>query len=711
MRKDYDLVGSYDNQRVTTINAERTVNMFEYLDEHGKRPKVLIPTAGLINANLDFGTQTRGARAAFVFDNAIYQVYGSSVYKTTGSTGFLLTTIIGLINTVTGYVGIDANTFQVIFVDGEDGWIYDTNASTFNRITDTGFPGRPVDVCYLDGFFVVANGTTNNFQLSEFNQGMVWSGGTAIYTVDPTTDILTLNTNGNNFATGVPVTLTTSNGTATFTADSGTDILTLSESNQNFQTGSAIKFTTTGALPDPLVVGTTYYSILVGDPTTDPGTIKVAASYDDSIAGTPFIDLTTNGTPTNTVKSQGTLPDPLELDTIYYVILLSEPSDNPAEIKLASSYDNAISVPGVAIDITNSGSPINTINVFGELQLGSITSHPGTIVACRTLHRRLFLFSENYTEVWENAGIGTNLPFRRNNSLLMEVGTPALGSISVGFDRMFFLAQDKDGLAGVMEVKGTESILVSNRALDFQLAQYAADPLTGVADARGILIKENGIIFYRLNFTLANHTYVLNVSMSTADSPKWHEEELLNGDRHPAQTHAYFDGVNYYGSYDAPIFYIVSDQASTNDGEAIRRMRIGRQMTPEGYNRLRIDRFQLDVLQGANDVEQIIDTDLLTETHEPLLTESDEDLILEEQILVGGFQPIVYLSISKDGGQTYGNQLQATMGKIGERTHRTVWRKLGTTPRGQGFVPRIEFFNEIPFVVLGAAWDFDVLPE
>jgi hypothetical protein len=51
------------------------------------------------------------------------------------------------------------------------------------------------------------------------------------------------------------------------------------------------------------------------------------------------------------------------------------------------------------------------------------------------------------------------------------------------------------------------------------------------------------------------------------------------------------------------------------------------------------------------------------------------------------------------------------MGKIGERTHRTVWRKLGTTPRGQGFVPKIEFFNEIPFVILGAAWDFDVLPE
>lgn len=618
--QDYDLVGSYDNQRVSTINAERTVNMFEYMDPQGKRPKVLLSTAGLVNANLNFGGETGGSRATFVFDNAIYQVYGASVFRTTGSTGLLSTTLIGTLTTSDGYVGVDANTYQVIFVDGQEGWIWDTNASTFVQITDTGFPDNPIDVCYLDGFFLVANGDTNTFQLSSINQGMVWSGGTA------------------------------STPTGTFTADSTTDILTLSVSNANFATGVPVTVQTTGTLPSPLVASTTYYVIRVGPSTTNPGTIKLATSYANAIANVP-IDLATNGLPTNSIV------------------------------------------------------------VTGQLQLGSITSHPGTIVACRTLHRRIFLFSQNFTEVWENAGLGTNLPFRRNNSLLMEVGTPALGSVSVGFDRMFFLAQDKDGLAGVMEVKGTESILVSNRALDFQLAQYAADPATGVADARGILIKENGLIFYRLNFTLANHTFVLNVTMSTNESPKWHEEEVLNGDRHPAQTHAYFDGVNYYGAYNRAVFYIVDDTSPTNDGETIRRMRIGRQMTPDGYNRLRIDRFQVDLLQGQLAIDELIDVDLLAEDEEILLTESGIDIILDTQINTGGGQPTVFLAISRDGGQTYGNYLHASMGKIGERTYRTVWRKLGTTPRGQGFIPKIEFFNEIPFVVLGAAWAMEVLPE
>jgi len=615
MRKDYDLVGSYDNQRVSTINVERTVNLFEYLDPNGKRPKVLLSTAGLVDAELDFGAETSGARASFVFNNAIYQVYGDSVYRTTGSTDNLSTTLIGTLTTTTGYVGVDANTYQVIFVDGVQGWIWDINASTFEEITDTGFPAKPIDVCYLDGFFLVANGDTNTFQLSLINQGMVWSAGTGTLTADSTTEILTLSVSNENFATGVPITIST-----------------------------------TGVIPVPLVAGTTYYAIRVGAATLNPGTIKLATTYANAIAGT-------------------------------------------------------------AIDITANGAPTNTILVSGQLQLGSITSHPGTIVGCRTLHRRIFLFSQNFCEVWENAGLGTTLPFRRNNSLLMEVGTPALGSIMVGFDRMFFLAQDKDGLAGVVEVKGTESIPASTRALDYQLAQYAADPNTGVADARGILIKENGIIFYRLNFTLANHTFVLNVTMSTQEAIRWHEEEVLNGDRHPAQTHAYFDGVNYYGSYNSAKFYVVDDQVPTNDNEPIRRMRIGRQMSPDGYNRLRIDRFQVDLLQGALAVDEIIDIDLLAEDEEVITTESSIDIILDQYAITSGGQPTVFLSISKDGGQTYGNYLHATMGRIGERTHRTVWRKLGTTPRGQGFIPKIEFFNEIPFVVLGAAWDFEVLPE
>lgn len=624
--KDFDIVGSYDNERSTTINAERTVNMFEYIDPNGKRPKSMIYSSGLGNTNLNFLSETGGSRATFVFLDAIYQVFGSRIYRISGNNSETLTmALIGQFATSEGYVGIEANTFQVIFVDGDAGYIFDTNTDLFTEITDDGFPAVPLDVAYLDGFFVVINGGTNQFQLSSFDQGLIWGQG---------------------------VTVSGSTNVFTYTADSavGANWLILS-STDNYQTGTpfTISNVTVGDIPSPLAQATTYYSIRV-----DSTHIRVATTAANAAAGIPIVLL------------------------------------------------------------TNGAGVTNLINNDGEFQEAQVTSHPGTLVACKTLHRRLFLFSQNFTEVWENAGIGANLPFRRNNNALMEVGTPATGSVVVGFDTMYFLSQDNGGLSSVMEVVGTQSAAVSNRALDYQLAQYASQETNGVShvtDARGILIKENGLIFYRLNFTLANHTFVYCPTMSDQTNLRWHEEEVLNSDRHPAQTHAYYKGVNYYGVYNSSKFYVVADTLSTNDGEPIRRMRISRDNCPPGYYRLRIDRFQLDLLQGK--VGEIIQDEITldTESSLELLTESSVEIIVDQQELVQGPQPQVFLSISKDGGQSYGYVRSENMGKIGERTYRTVWRKLGTIPRGQGFLVKIEFYNKIPFIVLGAGWSYEILPE
>lgn len=618
---DFNIVGSYNNQRVSNIDSERSVNLFEYFDPLAKKNKMLIYTSGLINTLSDFGATVGGYRAQFVFQAFEYDVIGNKVFRI--DQAGTVTTLGTLVNTTTGYVGVDANTFQVIFVDGVNGYIWDTMANTFQMITDAAFPAQPLDVCYLDGFFVVANGSTNNFQLSSFNQGMVWGAA------------------ANNFTTNFAVNSNLTIGASTIGGVGGT---------ANYATGVPVTVSNSGgSLPTPLVAGTTYYAI--------------------------FVDST--------------------------------------HIKLATSYANAIA--GTNIVLSGDGTGTQTITSLGQLQQGSITSHPGTIVACRTLHRRLFLFSQFFTEVWENAGIGTNLPFRRNNALLMEYGTPAIGSIAVGFDIMDFLSQTRDGLGPVMQVNGTQSVPISNRALDFQLAQYAA--AGQIADCRSFFIKENGLIFYRMNFTAANHTYVYNVTLSNPAEEQtklWHEEEVLNGNRHPAQTHAYFNGINYVGNYASPIRYQVDSDTFTNDGEPIRRMRITRPFVPPGYQRIRIDRLQIDVQQGnvaeIGNISTVLD--LFTEDVFILETEAGDDIILEQGLIIAEpIQPYIFLSISKDGGQTYGNRIKVPMGKVGQRTFRSLWRKLGTTVRGQAFVAKFEFFDQIPFIILGASWAMEVLPE
>ncbi len=621
--QDFDIVGSYNNQRVSEIDAERSVNVFEYQDPLGKKPKTLINTSGLIDQALVFTGATGGFRAQFVFNGDEYNVIGTNIFIIS-SLG-LITSFLSVFSTLSGYVGIDANTFQVIFVDGDKGFIYDTNALTLEEITDTSFPAKPIDVCYLDGFFIVANGDTNTFEMSSFQQGMVWGPA----------------------------------------------------SNE---------FTTNFTVNSQLTIGTS----TIGQPTNT-----------DNYA---------TGIPVTVTNSGGALPTPLATDTIYYVIRIDS-----THIELALTYDDAIA--GTFIPITNDGSGTQTVISEGQLQQGAMTSHPGTITGCRTLHRRIFFFSQFYIEVWENAGAGTNLPIRRNNSLLIEYGNPAIGAIATGFDTLIFQSQSRDGLGPVMQILGTQAIPISTRALDFQLAQYAAE--NHISDCRAFMIKENGIIFYRMNFTAANHTFVYNLTQSNPQSDEtkyWHEEEVLNGDRHPAQTHAYFNGINYVGNYAEPILYAVDSATYTNAGEKIRRMRITKAIVPPGYQRMRIDRLQVDLLQGAEEPIDLIsaELDLLTEDGLILLTESGLDILLEqasdESNMIAPSRSL-FMSISKDGGQSYGYRLRAEMGAIGQRTFRTLFRKLGTTKRGQAFVAKFEFFDAVPFVVLGAAWFVDVLPE
>lgn len=637
--ENFEIVGSYNNQRFTNIDAERTINMFEYIDQKGKKPTSLISTSGLLNTGLTFpnALPTDGFRMEYVLNGFEYFVIGTNFYRRDSNNNItqLNTLAQPIANTgsISGYIGVDANNnsngSQIMITDGQKGHIFDTGTGKFTfdiHSVDPAFPTTPVDVTFLDGFFIVASGGTNNFQLSGLNNGFSWGLVSNTFTADDTP--------ANNWlivSTFIP-------------------------------TGMPFQVSTTGTLPNPLMASTTYYAINV-----DSTHIRVATSFANAVAGTSIV-LTTNGTPTNTIVNAG---------------------------------NNVTSTAGF---------------VSGQLQLGSINSHPGNIVGCRTLHRRLFLFSQNFTEVWENAGIGTNLPLRPNKSLLMEYGTPSVGSIVTGFDKMVFLSQDRDGLGAVMEVIGTESIPISNRALDFQLAQYAQGGQ--ISDARGIFIKENGIIFYRLNFTAANHTYVYNITLSNPQSEEgklWHEEQVLNGNRHAAQTHGYFNGNNYYGSYNSPILYQVDQSFTSNDGEAIVRIRIGRCYVPATYNRTRIDRFMVDIIQGQTNVtNQVSILDLLTENGSIIDTENGLDLILESSVQTPIYDTTpqsVYLSYSKDGGVTYGNRLQAFVGGMGNRTTRTVWRKLGVVPRGQGFVPKIEFFSNVPFTVLGAAWFYEVMPQ
>ncbi len=85
--EDFDIVGSYNNQRVSSIDAERSVNLFQYNDALGKKKKTLINNSGLIDTDSSYplAGPTEGFMRQFLFNEYYYSVMVNHVYKSSGS--------------------------------------------------------------------------------------------------------------------------------------------------------------------------------------------------------------------------------------------------------------------------------------------------------------------------------------------------------------------------------------------------------------------------------------------------------------------------------------------------------------------------------------------------------------------------------------------------------------------------------------------------
>ncbi len=75
--------------------------------------------------------------------------------------------------------------------------------------------------------------------------------------------------------------------------------------------------------------------------------------------------------------------------------------------------------------------------------------------------------------------------------------------------------------------------------------------------------------------------------------------------------------------------------------------------------------------------------------------------------VMGDYQdPVVFLSISRDGGHVFSNMQRARIGRIGQRMTRAFWRNKGIA---RSWVPRIEINASVaPFVILGDSLEITV---
>lgn len=283
----------------------------------------------------------------------------------------------------------------------------------------------------------------------------------------------------------------------------------------------------------------------------------------------------------------------------------------------------------------------------------------------------LWLIGERTTEIWYDAG-GQYFPFQRLVGTLMQVGTKSPHAVcrlsQGGNDSLIWFGRSEWGENIIVRTNGFAWDVVSTPAVSNQIAQY-----TVTSDAQAYVYEEDGHQFYVLTFPTADRTWVYDATLPP--DLAWHER--LSYDPYAAQWHRHrsncfmnLGGMRVVGDYQNGTLYQMTRAAYTDAGWPIRSVRRSPYIwDPQNRERIFMSSLQLDFRLGQGNANGL------------------------------GVNPLARLRISRDYGATYGPQITAPMGPLGQTTNRCIYRKLSWS---RGAVAEIEVIDPVNRDLVGA---------
>jgi hypothetical protein len=304
-------------------------------------------------------------------------------------------------------------------------------------------------------------------------------------------------------------------------------------------------------------------------------------------------------------------------------------------------------------------SKINDCSSWDILDFNKITSYPDTIINLLSVSGLLYIFGGICVEVWQATG-NANTPFMRNLNMVLDYGCAAAQSVAKEGETFTFLATSKDGDVNVVSNTGGEFKKISNLSVEIEFQSY-----NSLEDATGFMYTLNGQLFYHLNFTVENTSWLYNFSNGT-----WSKLTYKSTERHRANNHVFFNNKHYVGDYGLPIIYALDSNSMDDAGVAIRKRRI----TPI-YHLNNSFYFYVDTIK------------ILVSRGYGTAYGKDKD-------------PNISLRVSRDGGRTYGGELMRSLSKLGRTTNwEVIFDNFGVM---DSLTLEITCDNDINFVLMNA---------
>ncbi len=341
----------------------------------------------------------------------------------------------------------------------------------------------------------------------------------------------------------------------------------------------------------------------------------------------------------------------------------------------------------------------------------------------------IFVMGSIVTEAWFN--VGTQLfPYQRNNQFNIDYGCLSPATVAYMDEIVVWLAQNEKSGPIIVYSNGGMPKPITTDGID-----YLFSTLQNPQDSQAFLYRQDGHLFYHINFYSDNLSIFYDFNTG-----KIYNASDQNLNYFIASDVAYINNQYYFVSrnngnlfaFDTQ-FYTYQDinHAGVLENHEIPRTRICSNIrTPDQEYRI-INDVGFTIESGETDYQQqslgeiilitqdgeILETQggfiglvyqnkdfLITQDDELIVTQQDaigtEAWLIAQQMANTGTSnlslPHVDLSISTDGGASFGTQWAAYLPAIGHRKNRLMWWQCGIA---NDFVAQFKFWGMGRFVV------------
>jgi len=619
---DFGFVGASYTAPSIYQDAQECINFFPEVDptkQPGDRGVVsLYPTPGLTTQLvLPAGAEVRGLRTLSGGSQAI-AVCGAYVYLLSSN---LTPTIVGILNSASGRVGLVDDGLYAYIVDGA--YRYSWRISTPTTAIFTG----SISATTL---------TVSNIQSGTIAIGQVLFGvGVAQETVI---------TGGSgtswtiNISQTVSSTLMNSLVTASFTGSTASGAT------------NSILLTTSTLYLGQTIQGTSVpvNSVVIAINTPSGGFNSYTLSSNTTVASETMYALDFTVLP----STDGAFSGATTVDVIDNYFVYSRPSSQQ-------------------FGASDALSPISQ-----QLSFASKDGAPDQLVALIVDHREVYLMGESSSEVWVDAGLFP-FPFQRIPGTSTQHGIAAQNSVSRVANSFAYVSRNLRGQGQIMQMNGYIPQRISTHAVENTLVnQYINDAIAWTYQLEGHEV-------YVVSFPTINITWAFDAT--TGLWYKWLYCTTANQyQRHRGNCSCVFQGMVLVGDYANGKIYELDNTNYTDDGNNIRRLRRAPHLVAD-LQRQYFEEFQIQFQPGVGFTGLSVAPYIYIGTPYTIYPTATLVIPATQTVVIGFATlqnqtttlPQAMLRWSDDGGSTWSNEHWVTIGQTGKYKNRAIWRRLG----------------------------------